>query len=429
MNGGRNRFRHLPQPPPPPQPQLPHINHLTTTGILKHTTVIFYSHLCTFLTLSLILWCIRSTIEGFYGGLTDDFDPSIKALLTRIDYPVAHHIRQRSPESQLSPAGPLDNNFFSGDSYDRFHLKQLNLNNTNSTFVRVIVPEDFSFRAEISNGNKFIEEDEVSKSVERSLDDPHIEFDLELLRKGLVNGRHDVDMLFTLLKFSFVVYVFATITSLLVYTLARGVVLLQVVDHLSGNQRSLLHSIDNGYTFGLRRLWRVSFLNWWARDMLARHISKISYEIENYYVLLVVAMRAMFIPFINLAPWVQGPRWETTDFIVKWFFTELIAGFIFSVGSWVAIVEWPINIAGILRDSYRIFAVLRSPAIEIRILEAIICGSVGRGIVWVVLGNYCSLAFQCVMEVFFLVAWLLYYLSARDLLGRGQLQVEGFLAH
>ncbi|KAL2487437.1 hypothetical protein Adt_32193 [Abeliophyllum distichum] len=405
------RFRHLPRPQQPP------INHLTTTVILKYTTVIFYSHLCTFLTLSLILWDIRSTIEKFYVGLTDDFDPSIKALLTRKDYPVAHRIRQRRPESQPSPPGALDDNFFSGDSYDRFHLKQFNRNTTNSILGRGIVLDDFSFRAEIPNGDKFIEEDEVSKSMERNLDEPHIEFDLELLRKGLVNGRHDVNILFSL------AYVFAFITSIFAYTWARGIVLLQVVDHFSGNQRSLLHYIDYGLRFGFGGLWRVSFLNWWARDKLVRLISRISYEIENYYVFLVVAMRAMFIPFINLAPWVQGPRWETTDFMVKWFFTDLIAGFIFSVGSWVAIVERPINITGIFRESYSIFAASLSPAIEIRILEAIICGSVGRGIVWVVLGNYCSLAFQCVMEVFFLVAWLLYYLSARGLLRRGQVEV------
>ncbi|CAA3029113.1 Hypothetical predicted protein [Olea europaea subsp. europaea] len=392
----RKHRTHRQLTPTPPPPQLPSINHSTTTEILSRAAVIFYRHLPTFLALSLILWFIRSTVEEMYDGLTHDYEPSVKDLLARMEYPSAHRIRQ---ESQLSPVR-TDDNFFSGDSHDHPQSNQSGGNTTNSSFEHVnsfpqiILPGGFSFRAEIPKNN-----DTVNKSVERSLDDPLIEFDLELLRKGLVNGLDDVSLLFTLRIVSRVVYAFAFFTSSFAYTWAHGIVFLQVIDHLSGNQRSVYHSILNGATFGCKRLLQFSF-----------------------FVFLVVAMRVMFIPFINLVPWVQGPQWEIADFTVKWFCTDLIVGCIFSVATWVAVVEWPISIIEISQETWHLLAAFRTPALEIRVLEAIICGSFGRGIVWTFFGNSCSLAFQCVMEVFFLVAWVLYYLSARNLLGRGQMQ-------
>ncbi|CAI9762081.1 unnamed protein product [Fraxinus pennsylvanica] len=373
----RKNHKHRHQSPPPP-PKLPPLNHSTTTEILRHAAAIFYRHLPTFLVLSLILCFIRNPVEEMYGSLADDYDPSVKDLLTRMEFRRAHGIRQSSPESQLSPVGTPDYNFFSGDSYDRPQSNQLGGNTTNSifdqvnSFPQIILPGGFSFRAEIPKHN-----DTVNKFVERSLDDPLIEFDLELLQKGHVNGRDNDNFLFTLLIVSCVVYAFAFFTSLFAYTWAHGIVFLQVMDHLSGNKRSVYHSILNGATFGVRRLLQFSFINWAARDILAKQVAKYSYEVDNFFSFLVVAMRVM--PFINLVPWVQGPQWETADFIVKWFCADLIVGFIFSVASWVAVVDWPISIIEISQETWHILAAFHTPALEIRVLEAIICG---KGFAW-----------------------------------------------
>jgi len=102
------------------------------------------------------------------------------------------------------------------------------------------------------------------------------------------------------------------------------------------------------------------------------------------------------------------------------------------VGSWVIFFVEAVNIKEIVKASQLLFLMLQNPALAIRILEAIICGPMGRLVLWWILGGYSyySLGFQCVMEVYFMVACLVYFFSVMDRIGMrvGRNQMNAILA-
>ncbi|KAA8516556.1 hypothetical protein F0562_016938 [Nyssa sinensis] len=122
-----------PSPSPPPPPPQPLLDLRTTAQVIKQTTSIFSSHLFTFLFLAFLILTFRTNVENgthFITGFIDR-DPSLKALLSRIDIsgkslypsssdPLVHHHqrrrhRHRRPFLHLTRVGTLDEDFFSGD--------------------------------------------------------------------------------------------------------------------------------------------------------------------------------------------------------------------------------------------------------------------------------------------------------------------------
>nr|POF09022.1 hypothetical protein CFP56_14963 [Quercus suber] len=126
--------------------QLRHENLRTTSQLFREATSLFRSNLAAFLILSVLLFCFRSTVEDGTRHVTSfiDRDPSLKALLSRLDLsgsqsphaphdshdaPDAHrhsyqdslprHLRRRRrPFLHLTRVGTLDDDFFSGDDDD-----------------------------------------------------------------------------------------------------------------------------------------------------------------------------------------------------------------------------------------------------------------------------------------------------------------------
>ncbi|KAL2487436.1 hypothetical protein Adt_32192 [Abeliophyllum distichum] len=402
----------------------PPIDHRTTTQILKRTTTIFYSQLGAFLVLSFLLLLSRNTVEEFYNALITDNDPSIESLLSRISISIRIHQHRRF-------GNPYDD-FLSDDSHFRQFFKTPVQNNAilsrNSG-----LPDGFSSIIENLFNNTSMEEDEVNKFVGTSLDGPdHTVIDLDILVKGFKMSWHDLNLLKNLLVN--LCYAYALVLSFVVLfsSLVLRVVVLQVSNHLLGNRRSLVRSIWDGASNGLQNILLISLMKWLVRHVLALLIAFLStrQKIQNIYMVLIVFIRAIFVPFVNLAPWVQDPEYVNLVFIVIWFVIDLIVGYIFSVGSWVVLFEGTTDILEIMKESGNIFLKLIYPAFIIRILEAIICGSLGRWVLSWVFGGFYSLGFQCLMEVYFMVAWLVYYCSARDRFGRrvGKRQLKAILA-
>ncbi|KAL2509332.1 hypothetical protein Fot_32979 [Forsythia ovata] len=380
----------------------PPIDYRTTTQILKRTTTIFYSQLGAFLVLSFLLLLSRNRVEEYYNALIPD--SSIESLLSRI------HQHRRV-------GNPYDD-FLSDDSHFRQFFKTPVPNNAilsrNSR-----LPDGFSSIIENLFNNTSMEEDEVNKSVGTCLDGPDTVIDLDFLVKGFKMSWHDLNLLKNLLVNLCYAYAFV-LAFVVFFSWLLRVVLHQVANHLLGNRRSLVHSLRNGAMHGLQNILLFSLMKWLVMHVLVLLIAFLSnrQKIQNIYMVLIVFLRAMFVPFVNLAPWVQDPEYANLVFITIWFFIDLIVGYIFSVGSWVVMFEGTTGILEIMEGRVNILLKLRYPAQDIRILEAIICGSFGRWVLWWVFGGFYSLGFQCLMEVYFMVAWLVYYCSARDRLGR-----------
>ncbi|KAL3630846.1 hypothetical protein CASFOL_023830 [Castilleja foliolosa] len=137
-------------------------------------------------------------------------------------------------------------------------------------------------------------------------------------------------------------------------------------------------------------------------------------KIEDQYIFFKVFLMMKFMPFANLAPWVKGLEWESSRFIVIWFFSDLLVGLVFAIDSWVVIVDSRRGGREIVKEGYRLLVALFWPAFEIRWLEVLICGSLGRWMLKRVFGEVLTIIFQSLMEVYFMVAWLVFYFAARQ---------------
>ncbi|KAI3472069.1 hypothetical protein Pfo_028757 [Paulownia fortunei] len=451
---------HNPAPPPPI------IRHTTTTQILKQTTSLFYSHLLTFLFLTSLLLTFRSNVDSASHYLSSliDRDPSLKSLLSRIDFSdssrLHHHHRHRRRRAflHLSRVGTLDDDFFSGGSdFDRslFHpssrkrlpnatlviLSDFNPDygfsdsvvDNGISFPGIVKPGVVGFKPEFKKNITLLEEEEV-KFVESSLDDGNAVVDLDFLIKGFEMGRRDATSLFFLAGVLSAAYAYVVFAFIVTYTWANGVIFLKVVDSLLGNYRSFVRTVWDGSNIGLRRLSGFILMKWAVRDALAQLMGIYFFgEIEDQYVFFKVFLRMKFMPFANLAPWVTGHEWESAGFIVIWFLSDLMVGLIFAVDSWVAIVDSRRGGREIVKEGCHMLVALFCPAFEIRWLEAIICGSVGRWMFKRMFGDVFTMVFQSLMEVYFMVAWLIFYFAARQKddtsLGRtfGRRELEGLL--
>ncbi|KAL3642590.1 hypothetical protein CASFOL_013405 [Castilleja foliolosa] len=434
----------------PPPPILRHATN-TTTQILKQTTSLFYSHLLTFLFLSTLVLTFRSNVHSASHYLYSliDRDPSLKSILSRIDFsdaaPLHHHRhRRRRAFLHLSRVGTLDDDFFSGASdFDRslFHpsprkplsnstLLILSDFNPNYGFTDSIVDNGISFPGVVKPGifgfnpsfqkNATIsdEEEEEIKTVQSGLeeqDDSNAVVDLDFLIKGFELGNQDAISLFFLAGVLSAAYAYAVFAFIVTYTWVSGVIFLKVVDHFLGNYKSLFRTLWDGSNIGMRRLSGFILMKWAVRDALAQLMGIYFFgEIEDQYVFFKVFLRMKFMPFANLAPWVKGHEWESSGFVVLWFLSDLLVGLIFSIDSWVVIVDSRRGGREIVKEGYRLFLSLFRPAFEIRWLEVIICGSLGRWMLKRVFGEVLTMIFQSLMEVYFMVTWLVFYFAARQ---------------
>ncbi|KAL3839672.1 hypothetical protein ACJIZ3_024263 [Penstemon smallii] len=450
-------------PPPPP----PIIRHTTTAQILKQTTSLFYSHLLTFLFLSSLLFTFRTNVHSASHYLSSliDRDPSLKSLLSRLEFSAAaphhhqlRHHRRRRAFLHLSRVGTLDDDFFSGDSdFDsslfRPSPRKPPPNATTAiisgfgtifgfsnsivdhgiSFPKVVKPGVVGFRVEFRENVTVLEEEE-REFVESKLDDSNAVVDFDFLVKGFELGRQDANSLFFLAGVLSAAYAYVVVAFIVTYTWSNGIVFLKVVDCLLGNRRSFIRTVWDGSSIGLKRLSGFVLMKWAVRDALAQLMGIYFFgEIEDQYIFFKVFLRMKFMPFANLAPWVRGHEWESAGFIVVWFLSDLIVGFIFAVDSWIAIVDSRRPGREIVKEGCHMLVALFFPAFVIRWLEAIICGPFGRWALRSLLGDVCTLVFQSLMEVYFMVAWLIFYFAARHKddtsLGRtfGRRELEGLL--
>lgn len=472
-------MNHHPHPPPPlPSPP---IDLKTTTQILKQTTTIFTSHFHTLLFLSFLILTFRSNVENGSNFLTSfiDRDPSLKSLLSRIDisgrsHPLSQqqhpllgrHHRRRRPFLQLTRVGTLDDDFFSGDDLsDRSLFGSLPKPQPNGTFIildkfkpslgfsnhivdnGIRVPEiirsGFSLKApneEPESGSDFTTiEDDSDERVEGNDKETGKEhqnsvLDLQYLFKGLELGRHDATALMFLVGILSASYGYVILGFLVTYSWVLGTVFVLVVNDLVERYKSLTATVWDGSNLGLKRLSGFILMRWAVRDALTQLLGIWFFgEIDDHYLFFKIFVRLKLMPFSVMASWVRGYEKESAGFLVTWFLLDTLLAFIFAVDAWVAIADSRKSGREVVKEGCHLLSTMLNPAINIKCLEGMACGSLTRWILAGCFGRLFASAFQSVMEVYFMVAWLIYFFAARSKdatsLRRtfGRRELEGFL--
>ncbi|PWA95776.1 hypothetical protein CTI12_AA048500 [Artemisia annua] len=376
----------------------------TTTQILKQTTHTITSHLIIFTLLSLLTLSLRSNVESTTHTLTTfiDHDPSIKSLLTRLHLPTSTSppppralTRRRRPFLQLTRVGTLDDDFFSSDDDVDDHRLFGNGDRFSVNYTDLIV-DRFDFRLGFSG---FVVDNGIKMLLKR--------FEIE---------KHEMSALLFLLGVLSASYGFAIFGFVVTYAWVMGIVFVVVVNDLLKGYKSFFRTLWDGSSLGLKRLSGFIVMRWAVRDALTQLLGVWFFgEIEDQYMFFKIFVRLKLMPFSIVSPWVKGFEREIYGFLLSWFLLDTLISFVFAVDAWIAMVDTRKSVREVVKEGCHLMSLMLHPAINLKCLEGIVCGTFARWVLSHFLGKFFASAFQSFMEVYFMVAWLLYYFSVKSM--------------
>ncbi|XP_076950023.1 uncharacterized protein LOC143622889 [Bidens hawaiensis] len=445
----------------------------STTQILYQTTTTIHHHFLTFLLLSTLIFSLRSNVKTATHSLTSfiDHDPSIKSILSRlhINNPNSNSNlnppNRRKPFLQLTRVGTLDDGFFSGDDHpDHRFFGTSHTHKPNSTFLLLdsfdpqIFPNfisDHGIRvSEIVRSNPKIrfKSVEVLPDSERVKDTGDVNLsnlkdrepieeneservdELNLFLKRFELEHHEMTALLFLLSVLSCCYGFAIFGFVVTYAWVLGIVFVVVVNDLLKGYKSFFRTLWDGSSLGLKRLSGYIVMRWAVRDALTQLLGVWFFgEIEDQYMFFKIFVRLKLMPFSVVSPWVKGFEREIYGFLLSWFLLDTLISFVFAVDAWIAMVDTRKSVKEVVKEGCHLLSLMLHPAINLKCLEGIGCGSFARWVLSCLFGKLFASAFQSFMEVYFMVAWLLYYFSVKSKdanssgVSFGQRELEGLL--
>ncbi|XP_076952918.1 uncharacterized protein LOC143626853 [Bidens hawaiensis] len=424
------------------QPPLTHLR--TATQTLHHTTTIIFStthNLRSLVILSFLLFSLRNNLETLTNYLTHyiDSDQDIQTLLSRTQpdpnpaIPISRH--RRRPFLQLTRVGTLDDGFFSGDEEidHRFFGNLEEKHGNESNFILDSFDPQLGFSSlVVDNGirvSEIVRSDakltfrlaEIADKVNGSvvIDDVKNESEANLgflfFRVGI--EEHELNTLLWLIGVlsgsygvMIPVYVFTCVW-------VHGVVFILVVNELLKKDCSFREVFEKGAILGARRLLGFVILRWVVRDGWTQLLGLYFFgEIDDQYSLFKIFIRLKFMPFSMLAPWVvKGFEKEIYRFLLSWFLIDLVMSFVFALDAWVAMVDSRKTGKEVIKEGCRLLSLMINPAINLKCLEGIACGSFARHVLTHFFGTLFASVVQSFMEVYFMVAWMMHYLSVKSI--------------
>lgn len=258
------------------------------------------------------------------------------------------------------------------------------------------------------------DDNEDEEQEERSGEEMDRIVDLQFFIKGLELGQRDVAALFFLVSFLSAAYGWVILGFLVTYSWVLGIVFTTVVNDLIGRFTSFIGLVWDGSRLGVKRLSGFILMRWAVRDALTQLLGLWYFgEIEDQYSFFKLFIRLKLMPFSVMPPWIRGFEKEISGFLLMWLFIDTIVAFIFAVDAWIAIVDSRKSGKEIVKEGLHLVASMFSQALQIKFLEVIVCGTSVKWGLTQVFGRSFAKVFQSTMEVYFMVAWLIFYFAAR----------------
>lgn len=439
------------------------LDHITAGQLLRRTTASFFSLLPTFFLLSLLLFFFHSFVENGTVFLTSfiDRDPTLRSLLSKLDiagknlhassesqslgaghaYAAARH--RRRPFLHLTRVGTLDDDFFSGDDdndrsiFGNYRKAQVNgsflaLSDFNSRmgFSDFVVDNGVKYPEVVKTGVSFKLDDRINEDAgidseknmtvgvfggQRANDEEDGVVDLRFFVAGLELGRRDAAALFLLVSVLSTAYGWVILGFVITYSWVLGIVFVSIVNDLLKRQVSLVGSVWSGSKLGLKRLSGFILMRWAVRDALTQILGLWFFgEIEDQFSFFKLFLRLKLMPFSITLPWIGGYQKEISGFLIAWFMMDTLVSFVFSVDSWVTIVNARRSGREIVKEGCNLLATMFYPAVHLKCLEVILSGQFVRWGLAHICGKSFALLFQSLIEVYFMAAWLIFYFVARN---------------
>lgn len=187
-----------------------------------------------------------------------------------------------------------------------------------------------------------------------------------------------------------------------------GVVFFVVVNNHLGKHVSFVKNIWGGSKLGVRRVSGFILMRWAVRDAMTQLLGLWFFsEIEDQHSFFKLFIRLKLMPFSVISPWIVGYETQISGFLFTWFLLDVVVALVF------AIMDIRMSGKEIVREGCYLISTMMNQAIQLKCYEAILCGSFVRWILVHSFGNIFASAFQSIVEVYFMVAWLIYYFAAR----------------
>lgn len=253
--------------------------------------------------------------------------------------------------------------------------------------------------------------------------------DLHFLTKGL-----ELRPLVLLICLLSTAYGYVLLGFLVTYSWVLGIVFVVVVNHFLGRRRSWFGTVWGGSILGLKRASGFVLMRWAVRDALSQLLGLWFFgEVDDQYSFFKIFLRLKLMPFSLTNQWVRGFEKETAGFLFAWILSDMVVEFFFAVDSWVAIVDSRRSGREIMKEGFYLLSTMFRQAGVMKCLEFMLCGSFTRWTLARYFGMLFATACQSIVEVYFMVAWLIFYFAVRSKdatsLGRtfGQRELEGFV--
>ncbi|KAK9723990.1 hypothetical protein RND81_05G039500 [Saponaria officinalis] len=251
---------------------------------------------------------------------------------------------------------------------------------------------------------------------------------------GLEIERRDAAALFFLICVLSAAYGWVIVGFVITYSWALGVVFVAVVNDLLGRYSSFSRSVWNGSNLGVKRLSGFILMRWAVRDAVTQILGLWFFgQIHDQYSFFKLFLRLKLMPFSVASPWIPGYDKEISGFLLAWFLVDTVVSFVLAVDSWVTIVNTRLGGREIVKEGCYLLATMIHQSIQLKCLELIFCGAFMRWVLDRVCGKSVAIMIQSLVEVYFMVAWLIFYFASRckdaSLSGRrfGRRELEGLI--
>ncbi|XP_023745935.1 uncharacterized protein LOC111894092 [Lactuca sativa] len=429
-------------PPPrllPPRLIVPR----TTPEILKQTTTSIFSsgqNLLLILLLSFFLLSLRGSVEMATHFLTSfiDNNPSIKSFIDRDNVPpnpttstTTTALRQFV---QLIRGGIVDDNFLPGDNSFNHQLNatSLILDSFDSQMGFSNFVSDNGIRtSEIVRSTakmnfrsiKIIQKEEINDSApfnETGISQTYYQSFLKRFDREL----HEYTAITIFILAFAASYWFLVQLFIFTYTKIHGIIFVLVLNDFCKRSYSFAITYSNGSSLAVERL-SGSFIvmRWVFRDVFIQLMCFwFLGGIDDPYSQLKIFVWSKFMPFSIMSPWDKGFEKEIYEFKVSCFLLDKLMSFVFDVGAWIVMADSRKNMNEVVQEVWHLLYLMIESATELKCCEYIVCGRNTKWLLTLCFGELFAMAFQSFMEVYFMVAWLMYYLSVKsiDANSRGQ---------
>ncbi|MCO5572568.1 hypothetical protein L7F22_026324 [Adiantum nelumboides] len=201
-----------------------------------------------------------------------------------------------------------------------------------------------------------------------------------------------------------------------------GSVAFSVVSTHMGKRAGARQAIKSSFKSSIGRLMWLAILHATLRGLLDLFFMKTLFggimemeQVETLVLRLSAAPFAILAPFIDADATSPGMAVRIGLFVGFDYLFDGVAYCIYMVACWVTIFERNYWGLGAMTRSRSLVTGMIWQALVIRLIEALVCGRTARWLLHHVIGQFAAASVICLGQMYFLVVWLIFYISARSL--------------